>query len=155
MLLIPVLQLRPFGPQWMWEDDASEMHRGNSENLAGAHHRVGEAACVSRPRRAGEDGRIHAAGEHHILKWFTDDMFLRPHSVFLAVSLINRAKPATTPCKSKAFYIMHVQVDLNRSLLTNNQTPMSDSFQLSGSIWSIYSVPQWRFLSSCVFSSQL
>lgn len=39
-----VLQLRPFGTQWMWEDHTSEMYCGNLENLTGSHQCFGEAA---------------------------------------------------------------------------------------------------------------
>lgn len=63
-----VLQLWPVGAQWMWEDHTSEMHRGYAENLAGSHYCVGEAPCVPWSWRAREDGGIHAAGKHHILK---------------------------------------------------------------------------------------
>ena len=127
-----MLQLRPSGPQWMWEDDASEMHRGNAENLAGAHHRVGEAARVSRPRRAGEDGRIHAAGKRRVLKWFTDDTFLHLHNIFLAISFINKPNPAANPCKSKDFYIIQVHVDLKLLI----QIPLSPFIlSLSEGFW--------------------
>lgn len=57
-----VLQLRPFRAQWMWEDHVTEVHRGNSENRSGPHHRTGEAACVSRAWSSRKDGRIHATG---------------------------------------------------------------------------------------------
>lgn len=39
------------------------MHRGNPENLPGANHRPGKAAGISRTRRPGKDGRIHATGK--------------------------------------------------------------------------------------------
>lgn len=57
-----VLQLWSFGPQRMWEDHAAEMHRGNSEDLAGPHFSAGEAARIPRSRRAREEGWIHATG---------------------------------------------------------------------------------------------
>lgn len=57
----------------MREDHLTEVHRGNSENLSGPHHRAGEAACVPWTRGAGEDGRIHATGA---CLFFTSDIIL-------------------------------------------------------------------------------
>ena len=59
-----VLQLWSFGPQWVWEDHTTEMHRGDFEDLTGSHQRFGEASCVPWSSRARQDGRVHAAGKH-------------------------------------------------------------------------------------------
>lgn len=57
-----VLQLWPVGTQRMRQDHAPKMHCGNFENIAGSHHRAGEAPGVPWSWRAGEDGGLHASG---------------------------------------------------------------------------------------------
>lgn len=80
------LQLRPVGAQWMWEDHAAEMHCGNPKDLAGSHLRAGEAARVSGSRRAGEDGRVHAAGTHTSVHMC---VFLYMSQCYKSFSLLN------------------------------------------------------------------
>lgn len=64
------LQIQPVGTQRMWQDHAAQVHCGNPEDLAGENHRAGEAAGVPRPRGAGEDGGIHAAGDElYAMQW--------------------------------------------------------------------------------------